>query len=202
MGSEARCRTEFGKKSSLGQARLESEELVFRGEFRLAIPLKQVESAEAKQGWLAVRFPGGVARFHLGPQAQKWALKIRYPKSLIDKLGVKPGAAVAVLGITDKKFHRQLEARTAAIAEGKPKKDSDFILFGAERTDDLKRLKALRSFLKSTGTIWVVYPKGQPHIRQADVMAAAKAAGLVDVKVASFSATHTALKLVIPISQR
>ena len=33
-------------------------------------------------------------------------------------------------------------------------------------------------------------------------MAASKKAGLVDVKVASFSPTHTALKLVIPVSRR
>jgi hypothetical protein len=31
---------------------------------------------------------------------------------------------------------------------------------------------------------------------------AGKAAGLVDVKVAGFSATHTALKLVIPAARR
>lgn len=35
-----------------------------------------------------------------------------------------------------------------------------------------------------------------------DVMEAAKAAGLVDVKVARFSETHTAEKLVVPIAQR
>jgi hypothetical protein len=33
-------------------------------------------------------------------------------------------------------------------------------------------------------------------------MAAGKAAGLVDVKVVSFSSTHTAEKFVIPISKR
>ena len=56
--------------------------------------------------------------------------------------------------------------------------------------------------MKKTGALWVVYPKGQKHIAQNDVMAAAKSAGLVDVKVVSFSDTHTALKLMIPISRR
>mgnify|MGYP006170174075 CR=1 FL=1 len=37
---------------------------------------------------------------------------------------------------------------------------------------------------------------------EADVMAAGKAAGLVDVKVVRFSATHTAEKLVIPVTKR
>jgi len=34
------------------------------------------------------------------------------------------------------------------------------------------------------------------------VIAAAKEAGLVDVKVVRFSDTHTALKLVIPVARR
>jgi len=34
------------------------------------------------------------------------------------------------------------------------------------------------------------------------VFSAAKKAGLVDVKVASFSATHTAEKLVVPVKAR
>jgi hypothetical protein len=35
-----------------------------------------------------------------------------------------------------------------------------------------------------------------------EVISAAKSAGLVDNKVASFSATHTALRLVIPVARR
>ncbi len=56
--------------------------------------------------------------------------------------------------------------------------------------------------MKKNGALWVVYPKGQKHITENDVMAAAKSAGLVDVKVVSFSETHTALKLMIPLSHR
>jgi hypothetical protein len=44
--------------------------------------------------------------------------------------------------------------------------------------------------------------KSQPEISERAVMAAGKAAGLVDVKVVSFSATHTAEKFVIPVNQR
>ena len=39
-------------------------------------------------------------------------------------------------------------------------------------------------------------------LRDVDVIAAARASALVDNKVASFSATHTALRLVIPIALR
>jgi hypothetical protein len=48
----------------------------------------------------------------------------------------------------------------------------------------------------------VVYPKGKQHIREIDVINAAKASGLVDNKVCSFSSTHTALRCVIPVADR
>ena len=63
---------------------------------------------------------------------------------------------------------------------------------------DLDRLSEIRAKLKPAGAVWVVYPKGVKTITQEEVMRATKLAGLVDVKVAAFSKTHTALKAVIP----
>ncbi|HXR09549.1 MAG TPA: hypothetical protein VN792_02170, partial [Candidatus Acidoferrales bacterium] len=56
--------------------------------------------------------------------------------------------------------------------------------------------------IKPNGAIWIVYPKGVKHITESDVLRAIRAASLTDVKVASFSATHTALKAVIPSARR
>jgi hypothetical protein len=79
MGLETRCRAHFGGKSGEGQARLEKKDLVFRGELCLKIPLKDVKTAEARKGVLRVESLAGEARFELGSEAEKWALKIRYP---------------------------------------------------------------------------------------------------------------------------
>jgi len=201
MGLEAQCTARWKKQASKGKAHLEEKELIFRGDFRLAIPLKDIASAEAKRGTLTVRFSGGTASFELGAAAEKWALKIRYPRSRIEKLGVKPGMRVSVLAVGGESFLRELRGRTADIAT-KPAKDSDVIFFAAEAKPALAKLKPLQNSMKKTGALWVVYPKGQKHITENDVMAAAKSAGLVDVKVVSFSETHTALKLMIPLSRR
>ncbi|MEK7312271.1 MAG: DUF3052 family protein, partial [Chloroflexota bacterium] len=65
------------------------------------------------------------------------------------------------------------------------------------------KLKSLKGYLRKDGAIWVVSLKGkQAKIRDVQVIAAAKAAGLVDNKVVSFSETHTALRLVIPVALR
>jgi hypothetical protein len=51
--------------------------------------------------------------------------------------------------------------------------------------------------------MWFVSRKGTAAtLRDVEVMGAAKASGLVDNKVASFSPTHTSLRLVIPVALR
>lgn len=121
---------------------------------------------------------------------------------LLDKLGVKPESRAAVLKISDAAFLDQLRKRANDISLFRPLGNSDLIFLGVESKSDLKKLSSLRSRLKSNGAIWVVYPKGVEHIRETDVRAAALVSGLVDVKIVSFSGTHTALKLVIPLAQR
>jgi hypothetical protein len=50
--------------------------------------------------------------------------------------------------------------------------------------------------------LWVVYAKGRKEMSELDVLNAGRKAGLKDVKVVGFSATHTALKFVIPVEKR
>jgi len=202
VGQEAHCTARLGGKVSKGKARLESSELIFRGDFRLVIPFQVMQSVSAAKGVLCIKFPQGTAYFELGGHAEKWAHKILHPKSLLDKLGVKPGAAVSILGVTDVDFRKELAERTPEISESEPRKDSDLIVLGAEHKEALVRLKSIASFLKKSGALWIVYPKGQSHITENDVLTAGKKTGLVDVKVVSFSATHTALKFVIPVARR
>jgi hypothetical protein len=218
MGLEANCRATIKGQRYIGLARLETKELHFRSGppagLRVKIPFAEMKSAEARGGALMVRFSGGTASFALGAQAEKWALKIRYPRSRLDKLGVKPDSRVAVLGVDDDSFHAELRERLTSssiadfrlqIADLKKKKNekiSDLIFLAAETQEPLKNLSALRTTLQPAGAVWVVWPKGQKHIREDDVRAAARKAGLVDVKVCAFSETHSALKLMIPRGKR
>ncbi len=123
-------------------------------------------------------------------------------RSLIDKLGVKPGARVAVIGFHDRPFWQQLEARTSDIARGRPRQREDCIFLAVEQQADLGRLPSLEKRIKRDGAIWVVMPRGRQDIKDAHALAAGLAAGLVDVKVVHFSDTHTALKFVVPVARR
>ena len=129
--------------------------------------------------------------------AERFALKPR-----IEKLGVKRGQRVVLVNMTDEAFAREITATGALVRGGRPPKRSDIIFYGASSEKDLARLERLKASLQPAGALWVIRPKGHPDISERAVMAAGKAAGLVDVKVVRFSETHTALKFVIPLSLR
>ena len=139
---------------------------------------------------------------------RKTSAKARAPERdyshrlLIDKLGVKPGQKIAVLGVESAEFLTELAARVPEYSRGKRVAGADLIFFSAEAVADLAQLSSLGRSIQRDGAIWVVYPKGQKHIREIDVINAGKAAGLTDNKVCSFSATHTALRFCIPVAKR
>jgi len=77
------------------------------------------------------------------------------------------------------------------------------VLFGADSLDQLGALEALATRIRPNGGIWIVSRKGAARtIRDVDVIDASISAGLIDNKVVSFSATHTALRAVIPVAKR
>jgi hypothetical protein len=202
MGVEAECNVRFGRQWSQGKARLETDTVVFRGDFRLTIPLRQVTAAEARDGELRLVYPQGTAVFELGPQAEKWAAKILKPKTLIDKLGVKPGYQLRVEGIDDQSFLSQLTERVGELASRRFNTELDLVFIGMAAKGELKRLKQLQRKIKRNGAIWVVWLKDKPQLKESDIRAAALEAGLVDVKVVKFSESQSALKLVIPVERR
>lgn len=201
MGSELGCKVRFGKQESEGKALLETSEILFRGEFRLKIPFSTIKSVKAANGELRVQTAEGLAVFHLGPAAEKWRDKILHPKSRIEKLGVKPGAKVSLLGDFDGEFLRELDPLTNSVSKGKAS-DSEWIFFAADSKPDLAGLSKISKSMQGAAALWIVYPKGQKEITENDVLAAGRKVGLKDVKVVGFSSTHTALKFVIPLSER
>ena len=203
MGAEARCTARFRGAAASGMARLETATLQFRGgELRVSIPFAAIGNMHVSDGVLSVDTPDGNLSLDLGPAAGRWMNKIGHPPSRLQKLGVRPEWRVSVVGIDDDSFVQEIAAVAARVSVGRVIKESDAIFFGANRANQLTRIARLKAALKQNGGLWIVRPKGRAEISERAVMAAGKAAGLVDVKVVSFSATHTAEKFVIPRSKR
>jgi hypothetical protein len=126
-----------------------------------------------------------------------------YAGPLLDKLGIRPSMRVALIAIDDDAIRPLLAERTSDITEGWPLPDTDIVLLGADETDALAPLESLSRRIRPNGAIWVVSHKGKAAtLRDVEVIAAARGAALVDNKVVSFSPTHTALRLVIPVARR
>ena len=202
MGHELPCKVRSGGKEASGKALLETNEIIFRGEMRLKIPLVSLKSVVAGDGELHLKWHKGSAVFELGDHAEKWAHKILHPKSTVEKLGIKPGLVISALGMADGNFVKDVRATAGSFSNAKALNNSDLIFFGAEKTAELARARKLVPSLASAGALWIVYPKGKQEITELQVLDAGRQAGLVDVKVVSFSATHTALKFVRPKAKR
>lgn len=212
MGNEMKCRVRSGKQEGEGKALLETSEIIFRGDFRLKIPFATIRSVKVVRGELQLRTAEGLTVFELrAGTAEKWCEKILHPKTRIEKLGVKAGARVALIGFGkgDEKFLKELGKVTKAVkrvSEGVVPTDVEWIFLKAETQKELSGIAKISKGMRGAAALWVVYPKGNPKgqgkITEGDVLAAGRAAGLKDIKVVGFSVAATALRFVIPVSQR
>lgn len=123
-------------------------------------------------------------------------------RSRVEKLGIKPGMDVLLLGIeSDTAFVAELRTAGAKVrSSGSTPASMVFATF--RHRDDLRRLRRLVNLIPPDGVIWTLRPKGSRDLTESEMMRAGKDAGLVDVKVVSFSDTLTAEKFVVPVVRR
>lgn len=202
MGIETTCRVETEAGTGDAKVLLETEELIVRGAIKTRIPLKTVDAAEVDGRKLIVSHGNSRTVLHLGPEAARWADRILNPRSRLEKLGVKPGMVVSCQGISDPALQDELTAAGATVSWGRIKKDSDLILLGVERDPEVSRIAPAVASLRPSGAIWVIHPKGKEGVKDTAIFAAGREAGLVATKVAKFSESHTAEKLVVPVGKR
>jgi len=195
MGKDAEVRAILadgeGSAHDAGRLQYEPPKLIFRGASRRVFTGEALAGVRAEAGDLVL--PDG-SRFTLGHKAAaSWAQAILNPKGRLDKLGVKPGQRMAILGVDDPDLAAELTARGAP--PGEADTDLDLIFYAADDPKALAGLALLLPSLAPKGALWVVSRKGKAAtLKDVEVMAAAKAAGLVDNKVVGFSASHTALR--------
>jgi hypothetical protein len=165
MGDEVRCTLRSDGKKSAGTAQLETNEIIFRGDLRLKIPLTSLRSVSARDGELHLQWIDGEAVFEIGAYADKWAYKILHPKKVGEKLGIKPGLTISAIAMKHSDFVGDLRAQAGDFSDSRALQESDLIFFGAESKAELARANRLAPSLGSAGALWIVYPKGQKRSR-------------------------------------
>ena len=203
MGKEINGAVRIGKQRHEGKILLETGELIFRGsQLRLKILFGEMKSVKAVGGELRIETREGSKVFEVGTVAEKWRDKILHPKSRAEKLGVKSGTRVKLMGNFESDFLDELKKCHAEILEGAGKSAAEMTFLEIPEARSLNAISKCSARAKGADALWVVYPKGQKTITENDVLAAGRKAGLKDVKVVGFSATHTALKFVLPVAKR
>lgn len=191
MGKDAQVRARLADGPDEGRLQYEAPKLLFRGRGRNVWDAEALKDVRAEGSDLVL---ADGARFALGEkQAKSWADAIANPKSRLDKIGVKPGMRVAILGFDDTDLADELAERGAApVGELSA---LDLLFYAADSAADLARIGDLIPALAEKGALWIVSRKGRgATVKDVEVMAAARAFGLVDNKVVGFSGAHTALR--------
>lgn len=123
-------------------------------------------------------------------------------RPLLDKLGVKPGMRVGLVAVDDRRFEADLAAR-GALVEDPPSPGLDLLFYRVRHPAELARVRELRSLIHDAGAIWVLRDKGPGRtVGEKDIIEAGKAFDLVDNKIASFSPSLAAMRLVVPLRLR
>lgn len=123
-------------------------------------------------------------------------------RSRTQKLGVKPGFRVALAGVKDPGLGLELKDAGASVVSRLGRGPYDIVLVGVNSTSDLSKLKEAKGRIVPSGMVWAIWPKGRREFREDDIRRYGPLAGLVDVKVMSFSDELSGLKLVIPKARR
>jgi hypothetical protein len=130
-------------------------------------------------------------------------------RDLTDKLGLQPGWAVRVVGQGDKALlDKTLEKVGRALVKANAL--ADVILYWPKTVAEITpRLIKLKQAIAQNGGIWVMTAKknyqsasGMAYLNQTDLIPLGLAAGLVDNKTCSVSATESGMRFVIRKNER
>jgi hypothetical protein len=206
MGQERESTLRIAKRRIEGEALLETAEIIFRpidGSKRLKFAFADiVKSVKAVDGELRFHTEEGPAVLELGPAAEKWADKILHPKSRAEKLGVKTGMHVLLMGSFEADFKNELKSMTKNVRQWKGDGKAELIFVRIESPKDIGAIAFVAESVRGGMGMWIVFPKGKKDITENDIISAGRETGLKDVKVVGFSPTHTALKFVLPVEKR
>ena len=123
-------------------------------------------------------------------------------RSVLEKLGIQPGDAVAFVNDVREiapDLRQSIIERTGRTPATEDEVLDIVLAVVDETTDTIALLKKWRQHLTPNGGIWLLTAKrGQPgYVDQRELIAAGQQAGLVDNKVCSVSSTVSAMRFVI-----
>ena len=128
-------------------------------------------------------------------------------RSLVDKLGIKAGHRVAILGAPPD-YATTLGELPPQVKSGKDLRgEKDFLHLFTKSWQELEqKFPALKSSLAKSGMLWISWPKGSSgvatDVNETVVREIGLRNGLVDIKVCAVDETWSGLKFVYRVKDR
>lgn len=130
-------------------------------------------------------------------------------RSLVDKLGLKPGMRAAILNAPEGYAGTLERLPEGLVLKTECSEPCDFIQFFADSTALLEaEFPRLKAALASSGALWISWRKGtsntavDPSLNEHAVREIGLRNGLVDVKVIAIDAVWSGLKFVYRLKDR
>ena len=195
MGREASCQCQWAGESGQCKVLLETSELIVRGPIRRRASIASLTRVFAEGDSLHFLAGQDAVTLTLGSElALSWAKKIATPPpTLAAKLGISSQSNLLIVGgCVDEELNAAIE--TAATTESK---NPDLILAHVKNASNVNYALDLYAKIASHAPIWIVYPKGpNKPIGETEIRDTLRRENFIDTKVASVSASLTALRFV------
>lgn len=203
MGLESRCavRVDDGsveRADADARVELEGDALIVRGPARVRVPRSDITELVARDGVLTVTHAGGALHLSLGDAAEKWRAKIlEGPRTRAQKLGVRPGMLVTLVGVGDPTIGREIVDAGGVLIDEHLRDATqpvDLLLLELASAADLALIARYAPAI-GNGAMWVVHPNGVPELTDTRIFSAAESPGLVSTRTMSFSTGMSAERL-------
>jgi len=199
MAKESASKLQVGKDHYEGTVRMEADHIDFAGATKFRFRLSEIRNPRREGDTILFNFHGNPVSIKLSNvhTAEDWIEYILHPQTLVDKLGIQEGHTIRVMNLDGGELLSSLETRKTKVVS-QPVSRCDMVMLGVERASELRQLEDLSETLRPNGAIWVVLPKTVRTVTKANVLAAAREAGLMQSEVVAFSETQAAYKIVRP----
>lgn len=184
------CHGSLGAARGEVRAMLEGTLIQLRGDVHANVEGATLKNLRAEGGLLLALADGAPLALELGEkEAALWLRKINHPPSLAEKLGLAAGMPVHVHG-QPAEIVRVLKAAGVQLV---PPAQARLLFVLVDEPAQLQALQKLARARADGAQIWVLRPKGKgAAVREADIMALAKAEGLAPSKTAAWSEAYAA----------
>lgn len=195
MAMEAACRLQVGRQKYEGRVRMEGGYIDFSGATKFRFRLGEIRNPSRAEDAIQFDFHGNAVSIQVGEKAApRWIDYILHPQTQAEKLGVREGDTVRIIGHEDPELLASIADKGASAVHSSTA-TCDVMVLGVERPTDLHAVRHLFDRIRPSGSLWVLLPKSVRTVTKANVVVAARESSLELSKALDYSESFSAFRM-------